>query len=78
MRELRFHRSLYAGEAIDAALQRFEGFGSFERAIEGDEFVVRVTSEEDERRLAGELANFALGLTVERGGAHSPEGRENQ
>jgi hypothetical protein len=37
-----------------------------------------VTSEDDERRLAGELANFALGLTVERGGAHSPDGRENQ
>jgi hypothetical protein len=68
VRELRFHRSLYAGEAIDAALQTFAGFASFERAIEGDHFVVRVTCD-DARRVAGELANFALGLTVERGGA---------
>jgi hypothetical protein len=78
MRELRFHRSIYAGEAIDAALQRFEGFATFEREIDGEHFVVRVNGAADERRLAGELANFALGLTVEQGGPTALVGREDR
>ncbi len=72
MRELRFHRSIYAGEAIDSACKQLEGFATLERAIEGEHFVVRLTSDTDERRVAGELVNFALGLTVERGGATAP------
>ena len=69
MRELRFHRAVYAGEAVDAACKRLEGFGALSREATDTHWVIRVQTEHDERRLAGELANFALGLTVERGGA---------
>lgn len=67
---LRLHRAIYAGTAIDSALTRFAALGSFERAIEGDYFVVRAELGDvaRDRRIAGELANFALGLTVEQGG----------
>ena len=67
---LRLHREVYAGTAIDAALQRFAAVATFERAIEGDYFVVRAELGDGDRarRIAGELANFALGLTVEQGG----------
>ena len=66
---LRLHTAIYAGTAIDAALQRFAALGTFERSIDGDYFVVRADLDADRgRRIAGELANFALGLTVEQGG----------
>jgi hypothetical protein len=69
--ELRFHRDLYAGTAIDAALVRLAAYAQFERAEDGPHFVVRVSadSEKRARRVARELVNFALGLTVEKGGA---------
>jgi hypothetical protein len=70
MIELRFHRELYAGTAIDAAMGRLAAYGAFEREEDGAYFVVRVTARDDARarKVAGELANFALGLTVEKGG----------
>ena len=70
MIELRFHRELYAGTAIDAALVRLAGYATFERAVEGDHFVVKVLGDDEKRVLhvARELENFALGLTVEKGG----------
>jgi hypothetical protein len=68
--KLRLHQAVYAGTAIDAALQRFAALATFERSIDGDYFVV--TAQLDDaaraRKIAGELANFALGLTVEQGG----------
>jgi hypothetical protein len=67
---LRLHRELYAGTAIDAALQRFAALARFEREIDGDYFVVRAEIDDPARarQIAGELGNFALGLTVEHGG----------
>lgn len=69
---LRFHRTLYAGTAIDAALQRFASVANttFDRREEGEYFVVEITSTSDARtkKIARELGNFALGLTIEKGG----------
>jgi hypothetical protein len=69
---LRFHRTLYAGTAIDAALQRFAQVAqtTFARSEEPEYFVVEITSTTDARtkKIARELGNFALGLTIEQGG----------
>jgi hypothetical protein len=69
---LRFHREVYAGTAIDAALGRFAALAStrFDRSEDGDYFVVEVTAKTEarSRRVALELGNFALGLTIEQGG----------
>ncbi|MCA9650463.1 MAG: hypothetical protein H6712_12855 [Myxococcales bacterium] len=69
MKELRFHRELYPGEAVDSALRTFEGWAELRREQTPTHWIVRVTarSAAAERKIAGELANFALGLTVRRG-----------
>lgn len=66
MIELRFHRALYDGKAIDEALKTFAAHASFEQAEEPTHWVVRITAKDAarERRIAGELGNFALGLTI--------------
>lgn len=66
MTELRLHRTLYRGTAVDAALVVYASYATFEHLEEGDHWVVRVssTSPARERRVARELANYALGLTV--------------
>ena len=69
MIELRLHRTLYRGTAIDEAMKLFTKHAAFEQAEEPDYWVVRVTAapparEGRERRIAGELANYALGLTI--------------
>jgi len=71
VRELRFHRGLYAGDQVDAALKVYDRFGTFTISEEGEHFVVRLESKNAarERRLAGELANYALGLTIRGRGA---------
>jgi hypothetical protein len=63
---LRLHRELYDGAAVDAALKVYAPHATFERAEEPSHWVVSITarSPERERRVAGELANYALGLTV--------------
>jgi hypothetical protein len=72
--ELRFHREIYAGEAIDAAVKAFDGLASFDLAEETEYWVVRLSEYEEERvgEIAGEFANHALGLTIERRGAAGP------
>lgn len=69
---LRFHRALYSGNAIDSATGRFASLGrvQLERSLDGDYYVVTIASEDPARarRVGLELANFALGLTVEQGG----------
>ena len=67
MIELRFHRDLYAGTAVDAALVRLADSATFERAQDGPYFVVRVdaTTPARAKKVARELGNFALGLTIE-------------
>lgn len=60
------HRELYRGTAIDEAVKVFDGYAAFELAEEPTHWVVRVTgkSADRERRIVGELANYALGLSV--------------
>lgn len=69
MKALCFHRELYPGEAVDAAIKTFEPWAQVTREASPTHWVVRITarSAAAERRVAGELANFALGLTVRQG-----------
>jgi hypothetical protein len=69
--ELRFHRELYEGKAVDEAIKTFGKFATFEQAEEPTYWIVRVTAKDAtrERRVANELSNFALGLTIRAGGA---------
>jgi hypothetical protein len=64
--ELRLHREIYRGTAVDEACGIYGSYATLERAEETDHWAVRVTaaSPERERQVAGELANYALGLTV--------------
>lgn len=59
MRELRFHRQVYRGEAVDESVKLFERFADFELAETDAHWVVRLTAKDPsrERRIAGELAN---------------------
>lgn len=82
MIELRFHRELYDGKAVDEALQVFGAHATLEQAVEPSHWIVRVTGGDvaREKRVAGELANYALGLTITRTGSSeaqskSPEAR---
>lgn len=70
MIELRFHRDLYRGESVDAAAKALSPYAtSVDRAEEPTHWVLRVTAAtpERERRVAGEIANRALGTTVREG-----------
>ena len=71
MIELRFHRELYAGEAVDEAVRRFARFGAFELVEEPSHWLVRFTAKTParERAVAGELGNHALGASAQRRGA---------
>jgi len=66
---LRFARTIYAGEAVDEAIKRFDRFATFEREEQPEAWVVTVIPKREAqlRRLCGELSNFALGLTIRRG-----------
>jgi len=69
--EVRFHREIYRGASVDEAVKVFAGYAAFELVEEPESWLVRVTAgdADRERRIAGELGNFALGLTVKSGGA---------
>jgi hypothetical protein len=70
--ELRLNRALYAESAIDEAVATFAAHAEIARAEEGELIVLAISSERAGRaeRVAKELANFALGLTIQaRGGA---------
>ncbi len=66
MRELRFHRELYRGEAVDAAAKVYARYASIELREDPTHWIVRVSaaSPARETRVARELANHALGTTV--------------
>lgn len=69
MIELRFHKELYSGFAVDEALKVFADYATFEQADETASWVVRLTTTDasvEERTIANEFANYALGLTIER------------
>jgi hypothetical protein len=68
--ELRLHRALYRGTAVDEAAKAFAGRVELDLVEEPDYWVVKLSAGEPERerRAAGELANWALGLTVQKRG----------
>lgn len=71
MTEVRFHREIYRGTAVDEAVKALAAYATFDLAEEKDHWVVRVSAKDArrERRVAGELGNYALGLTVKARGA---------
>ena len=75
MIELRFHRDIYQGTAVDEAVKTYAAYAAFELREDPEYWVVQLTgpSEARERRVAGELGNYALGLTVR--GAKRSEGK---
>ena len=70
MTELRFHREVYVGEAVDEAVKTWARFADFELSETDDHWVVKVTPKHESasRQIVGEFANYVLGLTVDRGG----------
>ena len=70
MTELRFHREIYRGTALDEAVKVFAKFATFELAEEPEHWVVKLTAKSAarERQVAGELGNYALGLAIKNGG----------
>ena len=73
MIELRFHQELYDGFAIDEATKTYSKYALTDFQRENGNFVLKVTASKraieegiDERTIALELANYALGLTIER------------
>ena len=76
MTELRLDRELYDQAAVDEAVRVYERFGSLERADEPGWWVVRVAGRDTvrERRLVNELANHALGRTIERASRAAGDG----
>ena len=68
--EIRFAREVYSGEAVDEAVKTFANFASFELTEDEAAWIVRVTPKSPDvaRRLIGEFGNYALGLTIQRGG----------
>lgn len=67
MIELRFHTDLYSGFAIDSAANVYRQFADIALEKTPDAYVVKVTAtgEHDERTIADELSNYALGATIE-------------
>lgn len=68
--DLEFHRTLYNGLAVDEAVQRYRRHIECELSERPDVWRVRLRALRPELtlRVARELANYALGLTVQRGG----------
>jgi hypothetical protein len=72
---LLFHREIYDGKAVDAAVKQYGDYAEFELVESPDHWIVSVTAggkgadEDDLRALAGELGNYALGLTIQQRGA---------
>ncbi len=64
---LRFHREFYDGMAVDAAVKTFEDYGSFALSETESHWIVEVSGREGPalRELAGELQNYALGLSID-------------
>jgi len=67
MESIRLHTDLYSASAISRAIQLFESYASLTLRETDSYFEITVLSEHDagEHRVAAELANHALALTVE-------------
>ena len=70
MTELRFHREIYSGQAVDQAVKTWSSFADFELSETDDHWVVKVTPKHESAtaQIIGEFGNYVLGLTVDRGG----------
>lgn len=72
MTEITFHHELYDGFAVDEAAKIYGAYGAMDLERQPGGFIVRVTvnaatAEQgiDEATLVAELANYALGKTIE-------------
>ncbi len=72
MTEVTFHHELYDGFAVDEAAKIYAAYGTMDLEKKDGGFIVRVTvnaatAEQgiDETTLVAELANYALGKTIE-------------
>ncbi|MFO0589738.1 MAG: HxsD-like protein [Polyangiaceae bacterium] len=69
MIEIRFHGELYDASAIDEAVKLYEPYASLTIAREASGTTVQIQANEggaDAPLIAAELANYALGRTIER------------
>ena len=66
MKVLRLRRELYAAQAVEQAVGVYAPHGTLARRDDASHWVVEITARtpERERRIAGELGNYALGLTA--------------
>jgi hypothetical protein len=67
MTELRFRKDLYRSEAVDRTVSVFEPHVRIERGQDGGAEILKVFGDDpqQEREIAGEIANYVLGVTVE-------------
>jgi hypothetical protein len=67
---LKFHREFYRGTAVDEAVKMFAAYAEFSLREESEHWVVQLSTDDEarERTIAGELGNWALGLTVQKRG----------
>ncbi len=67
MIEVRFSSELYSGFAVDSAVKVYADYASFETEQKDGAYVVRLSAsgDFDESMIADELANYALGTTIE-------------
>ncbi len=74
MIELRFQHDLYDAAALDEAIAVYGPYGTLDVTRDAGGSVVRVTSAADgvdERTLAAELGNYALGKSIEKARAEA-------
>jgi hypothetical protein len=66
VREVRFHRELYRGESVDEAVKILAPYATFALVEEPSHWLVRIEAATParERKVALELQNHALGLTM--------------
>lgn len=71
MKELSFRKDLYAAAAVAVATEVFASYADIERESRDDVEILRVSAKQgqDEEVIAGELANYVLGATVDGVGA---------
>jgi hypothetical protein len=64
--DLRFHRELYVEKAIDDAIALYAAHATIEKKDDGAYVTVSVASDRPGRadRVARELGNYALGLSI--------------
>lgn len=68
MTELRLHKQIYDGAAVDAAMKQLAAYARLTAVDDPAYWVVRIEARTParERTVAGELGNHALGATAKR------------